>query len=633
MILCGPGLPDALAAEWSTTLASLRATTAGTLVINRGWDLDWERRQWVASSRAGDEHVSVRIYDAEVIVGPRWVPGSDAGCAGCAEVRERTVLEHPLLIDLAAPRSVPRTALPMLVELLSAALGGLDRSRLGPGELYAVGDGRVRRHRVPRSFNCPVCAHLPFQPDGDWRPDPVVLHRRPADPEDPARSAEGARLFVKDALRDRLVDDRYGPVRAMLRDARAPFAMSMAVQPDSAAWGYGRAITFAETEPVAILEVYERLGGFPFDSPVVVGIPFTEVSDHAVSPTVLGQHTEEQLAHPSCKVMRSSETTPFDWVWGTDLRNGDQMLVPAEIGFFQYEYRFKLERRIARTAGPSYHLKHFHESSSGCAAGANLEEAALHSLFELAERDAFLISWHRAEPLPCIEDSSITDPECQALLDLIHARGFDTHVLVATQDIELPIFWVLAVNRTHGYPASFSSGGSGANPSNAIRGALREVAQLVTMNHDWDRPTIEPMFADPWLLEELEQHPQLYALPETLPRVTASLGGARIALADAFPDWPDTLRRAGSGDVRGSLDHVRGLFAAAGLEQVVLVDQSTREHRDIGVAVAKAVVPGITSMCFGHAQQRLLGLPRLTAALAGSGRVDRAIPYDPHPFP
>jgi ribosomal protein S12 methylthiotransferase accessory factor len=44
-------------------------------------------------------------------------------------------------------------------------------------------------------------------------------------------------------------------------------------------------------------------------------------------------------------------------------------------------------------------------------------------------------------------------------------------------------------------------------------------------------------------------------------------------------------------------------------------------------------VPHSLPMCFGLAHQRLDGLHRLTAALAGTGQEGRRPPYDPHPFP
>jgi ribosomal protein S12 methylthiotransferase accessory factor len=141
------------------------------------------------------------------------------------------------------------------------------------------------------------------------------------------------------------------------------------------------------------------------------------------------------------------------------------------------------------------------------------------------------------------------------------------------------------------------------------------------------------MLDDPWLVDQLDDHIRLHALPEKRDRVTAVLGGPETTLAEAFPGWPDRLRRASGGRVRGALEYVAGLYRDAGLERIVLVDQSTREHTDLGLAVVKAVVPGIVPMCFGHAQQRLAGLERLSAALAGTPGAGRDIPYDPHPFP
>lgn len=117
------------------------------------------------------------------------------------------------------------------------------------------------------------------------------------------------------------------------------------------------------------------------------------------------------------------------------------------------------------------------------------------------------------------------------------------------------------------------------------------------------------MAEDPWLVEELEDHVRFSSIPETRDRALAGLGGPAVTLEDAFPDWPGRLERAAGGDVRGTLEFVSSLFADAGLGRIVVVDQTSREHADAGIAVARAVVPGIVPMCFGHAQQRLDGLP------------------------
>ena len=78
------------------------------------------------------------------------------------------------------------------------------------------------------------------------------------------------------------------------------------------------------------------------------------------------------------------------------------------MGFYQYRYPV--------VSDAPEHARRIHfiaESSSGSALGGSYEEARLHSLFELAERDAFLLSWHRRQALPRIAADTITDQECR----------------------------------------------------------------------------------------------------------------------------------------------------------------------------------------------------------------------------
>ncbi|ABD13546.1 hypothetical protein ThrDRAFT_03730 [Frankia casuarinae] len=618
---------------WHEALADLPDAVGSTVSLGIGWDLAWEREQWRSAVEDRRSHLSVRLYADETLIGPLWAPATDAGCSGCAEVRSRVVRAHPMVEALQVPTEVPLPRSPLLPELLAAAVQHLTAQPLGPGELYAVGTGSTRRHRVPRSSGCPLCGARTTGTATAPPPGRLVLHDHPADPHDPTRGLTGRRLLAPGALRRRTVDPRFGPVREVVRESRAPYAMSMAALPNAPAMGYARAVDFETAEPVAVLEAYERLGGFPYEASVIEDVAYQEVAEHAVDPASLGGYTAQQLAHPSTRVTPSFPSTPMDWVWGHDLATGRPLLVPADIGFYQYDHRFKRSHHAAQRAAPHDRRRYFHDSSSGCALGGSLEEAALHSLFELAERDAFLIAWHCAVPLPAIDPASITDPASRRLLDLIDSRGFDAHLLVATQDIDLPVVWALAMNRERHFPATFSAAGSGCNPASVVRSALWELGQIVTDPVTWTRADIEPMLADPWLVEELDDHLRLYTLPQTLGRVTPVLGGLRVPLDEAFPGWPDRLREEAKGSVLRALRAMQERFARAGLDRIVLVDQSTREHRDLQVAVAKAVVPGIIPMCFGHAQQRLLGLPRLTAALAGTPTADRPCPYDPHPFP
>ncbi|MFD4175375.1 TOMM precursor leader peptide-binding protein, partial [Streptomyces anulatus] len=354
-VVCAPALSDDAGTEWGAVLEPLGASGDGTVGANLGWDLDWEREQ--LRSAGGREHLSVRVYGDEVLVGPRWVPGTDSGCAGCAELRSRLVIDHPLTDDLSRPTSRVAPRRPFLPELIRAALARLADRPLGPGELYAVGARGTRTHRVPRHFACPLCApEIPEQPVGR-PPGPLALRSRPAAADNPGRAAAGAGLVRPGALRSRLVDPRFGPVLAQQRELLAPFAMSMALQPDAVALGYARETTFAKADPIAILEVYERLSGFPHQAPLVEGVSYAELvsaeggAEVAIRPAAFGEYTEEQAARPTARIERVTDDTPMDWAWGHDLADGRPRLVPAELAFFQYDYRYGRQQRAARPGG------------------------------------------------------------------------------------------------------------------------------------------------------------------------------------------------------------------------------------------------------------------------------------------
>jgi ribosomal protein S12 methylthiotransferase accessory factor len=612
----GPAV-DAETRSWLlTSLAGLPGSRP--TAVNAGWSLAWEHAAW---QRSESELLSIRLFADEVQAGPLWSAGAGAGCSGCAERRARLVRGHPLADQLDQPVAGPRPGSPGQPEWLGIAVAEIAARPLAPGELVAVGGNGAGRHQIHRVPRCPVCGTP--APDPRRRPRAVAFPSPPVLPDDPLRAAPAQLPLDAAAMRRRLVNPRFGPVVQVRPETRAPFAMSGAVLPGAPALGYGRSLTFGNAEPVAVLEAYERLGGFPQPGLILPGVPYREVAGQALDPATLGGYTPEQFARPTCRVIPSDEATPLDWAWGHRLGSGEPVLVPAEIAFFRYLHGVP--------GGAGRGPRHFEDCSSGCALGGSLTEAVLHALLELHERDAFLLAWHRAAPLPRIDPASLGDALSRKLLGIIAARGFETHLLVTTADIDLPAVWALAVDPRGGYPASYSAAGAGVEPAKAVRSALWELAQLVCEPPWWDRARIEPMLDDPWLVDELDDHIALYTLPEMLPRVTTVLGGRLGSLDEAFPGWPECFTSAAGGGLRGALDQVRERFRAAGLDQIAVVDQSTEEHLDLGLRVVKAVVPGIVPMCFGQAEQRLLGLDRL-ARVIPAGRAG-TIPYDPHPFP
>jgi ribosomal protein S12 methylthiotransferase accessory factor len=613
-LMLGPGAPaDWPWHQWTDRLAQCVVAVSGS------FDADWERR---ALDAGRDLHVpvmSVRVTPTEVLIGPLWTRGSGAGCAGCAHIRDQAD----------SPTGTGPTT-PGLASLTADYLGALAVAPLTSGELAAIhANGAIRRHRVRHTNACEVCGDP--RPVAPARPlvmaEPRTLVRRPSKHAVPTRGVAPFGLD-RDRMHAALVDRRFGPVTKINRKSRAPFAMTEVVLSPNSYAGFGRAMTYRDAEAVAILEAFERQAGAP-DRQVLTTTSRRDLGSAAIDPTTLGDYTDRQRAAPGFRLRRYDEDAPMDWVWGHRLRDGQPVLVPAEIGFWRYRYPADQD---ASQPTASF----FEDSSSGSALGGSFEEASLHALLELVERDAFLLAWHRACPLPAIDPTSIADRECTLLLHAIRQRGYDVHLLAASADIPLPVVWALATREDGLFPATFCAAGSSPEPAAAVRSALWEVGQLVAAGQSLNEDTARELLADPWSVRQLDQHVQINALPEKAGRATAVLGGPRVRLADAFPGWPGCFVAGARGDVTGGLEHLAALYDAAGLDEIILVEQSTSDYHDMGLAAVKAVVPGIVPMCFGQAHQRLAGLPRLERALHDARGVAVSpdeIPFDPHPFP
>ena len=354
--------------------------------------------------------------------------GEPGGCAGCVWVREQwtwlATREAEVMSKSSGP--VSEGGYPVLLAaVVQSCASALSIAPLAPGELVTVNDqGVIRRHRVRRSFRCQVCG--PPSPASaasasaasanpalvSSKPGPIRLLPRPTTARPPVRTTPGPFNLDVDAMRAELTDPRFGPVTKVLRDRGMPFALTEISVAGGSPPGYGRASTFREAEMIGYFEALERYAGYPHVAPMVRGVSYRQLDEPALDPASLGHYAPQQYSFGQTRVRPYDDDTPMDWTWALPLQGTEPVLVPADVAFYQYQYP-------AAATGPVSARNYFYESSSGCALGGNLEEAALHSLLELAERDAFQIAWHRAQPLPWLDPDDITDPESRLLMGQI----------------------------------------------------------------------------------------------------------------------------------------------------------------------------------------------------------------------
>ncbi|PWV44321.1 TOMM precursor leader peptide-binding protein [Nocardiopsis sp. L17-MgMaSL7] len=561
------------------------------------------------------------------ILGP-WTPDGAAGCARCAGLWRADVEG-----ELAPAPPAPDHLLPLWGDVFSALATATDPADLRL-HLLALDcrTGEVTRHGfVPH----PSCGHcfpdsqgLSVEEPGDTleltAPLPVV--------GDTLRT----RAMDRDDLRDRLLDFRFGPVAHVYRDEESPLALMTCetVAPGHASreGGYGRSTRFTASEVPAFLEGVERVtGGRRLTGAATVHGSYADVAEDAVDPAALGLHEPEWYGHPSFAPVPYTPRTPTTWVWGWSTRERRRVLVPEHVAYW---HAGRAEERF------------LYESSNGCAVGGTLAEAVLYGLFEVVERDAFLLAWYSRTRLRLIEGAD--DPDLAHLTDLLTERGLTLRLFDLTSDLGIPTVLATVTApeeavRAGRAPALSLATGTHLDPRRALMAAVEETATNALMYPKWVRmrPSVSvercrPMLDDPTLVRTLEDHTGLHGLWEARPMWEfLEHPSGEVALDRLTEGRPPSFAGTDLASVlRARLAAVHGL----GLD-VVVVDQSSAPYTAAtGTRAVKVIVPGALPMTFGHTHRRTRSLERLTRA---SALFEGGVPWeapgrtypDPHPFP
>lgn len=580
--------------------------------------------------------VPVGLYGHHAVVGP-VAPAGGRGCPRCLARRWQSVRAGFLrdALEQGGPTratGTPPWGIGFVVDALAA--------------LVTAADGHPRAVRHPWVWLLDLetlrVARFPLVPDGEC---PSCASR----PDD---TAEGARIcleaapeFAPGSFRTRPLsaydlplEAFANPVTGMLGPSVAPDLTSASTSSAVGAfttrsgaylrecyWG-GHTGAYGTSVRVGLLEGLERYAGMRARArrPVVTAT-LEELGDTAVDPRVTGLYPDTFDA-AAVGAPGFAPDVPVRWVWGWSLRDARPVLVPEVVAY--YHAPGGIRRRFVQ------------ESSNGCASGGSPAEAVHHGLMETIERDAFLLAWFGRARLPEIDPASSARPATRAMVDRLamygyRARFFDTR-------ISFPVPVVTAVaERIDGGPGLLCFGaGASLDPEDALAGGLCEIAtDSVNLRRRTAREErrLRRMAADFDEVRVLHDHPLLYGLPE-MGRYTDFLlrgrdDGERVPLASLAPDRP----RPRPADLRADVEAVVAAVTARGFD-VVVVDQSAPEQRELGLSTVKVLVPGLIPIDFGWSRQRGPWLPRTRTALREAGLREADLTPDdcnpaPHPFP
>jgi ribosomal protein S12 methylthiotransferase accessory factor len=267
-------------------------------------------------------------------------------------------------------------------------------------------------------------------------------------------------------------------------------------------------------------------------------------------------------------------------------------------------------------------------TSSGVACAATPERAVATALYELVERDAFMLVWASRLSLPLLDWSG--DPELRRLDERYFACTGLRHSAV-----DLSVFFGVPVvlGVVHGLEGRLGALGVGAGCAATVQTAWRKALAEAFDVHAHVR---DALVRDPGLArgaaEEIgsfDDHIFFYGAPERA-RAASFLDASSVRrpVADVTP-LPDL-------DDHGQVGELVGRLASRGVDAYA-VDVTAPDVRDAGFCVVRVVCPQLCALDVVD-RARFLGGTRLYRAAYEAGLVERPLELadlnrDPHPFP
>lgn len=235
--------------------------------------------------------------------------------------------------------------------------------------------------------------------------------------------------------------------------------------------------------------------------------------------------------------------------------------------------------------------------SNGSASGNTIEEAVLQGFFELVERDAVALWWYNMLRKPSVDLDSFDEPYFSELVRIYKGMDRDIWVLEITSDLGIPAFAAVSCSTAHKEERIIVGLGCHLDAGVAVSRALTEMNQML--------PAVQQ-------LNNLgESYPDNEAL-QWLRNVT------RLNQPYLVPDEAQNLKSAAdyplrhSGDLLEDILTCKRIVEAKGME-MLLLDQT---RPDIGVSVAKVIVPGLRHFWARFGPGRLYDVPVRMGLLA-----------------
>ncbi len=569
--------------------------------------------------------IFVLALDDNLFIMKRTKP--NGGCIRCLQLRRMGFRSPAEIIAIARGYTIDTLPLvwltPFVKDVFVAMLDLIENNEsawLSVGWQLGLRDLKITPFVLEQDSSCTVCREVIPKPFQD---NPVRLQSRMKQRVDSYRICNVEDLGID-------VSRFVNPVCGMLGSAYysnrldAYHAQTSGAFLDPAVLGVpvtwtGHKTSFDSSLMVGILEGLERHSGlYPRDVPTVTA-RFSEVRDHALDPRHCGLY-EDHTYEEKKGIVRFDEDLLLQWVWGYSLTEERSMLVASQMAFYG-------------------HSDIVIGNSNGCATGSCLEEAIFYALMELVERDAFLLHWYAKMIPPKINPKTMHDKKIKFILERIRVAGYEVHLLDSRLDLPVPTVMAVLLRNDNELGAFSLASGASFNPQEAIESALSEVTTHIHRFEDRaraaQRKKLLHALDDYTLITKMADHSLFYAYPEAAHLASFLTQGNVHSYDDAYAGWIEA--RPNSRDLKRDIEYCISFLQAAGMPQVIIVDQSSPEQLRLGVRTVRAIVPGLMPLDFGYGCCRAIHLERTYAVPLKFGKRQEPMGPEhlyrvPHPF-
>ncbi len=251
-----------------------------------------------------------------------------------------------------------------------------------------------------------------------------------------------------------------------------------------------------------------------------------------------------------------SEDVVLRWVWGYDILKEEEILVPVSAVFHPYT--------------PLGDLHLFRTNTNGLASGNTIEEAILHGLMEVIERDA----WSLAELSKSGGKVISTDsPLVNGLIEKFRNAGVEILLRDITSDLKIPVVAAVSDDVVLKDPALLTIGfGAHSEPEVACIRAILEVAQSRLVQIQGARE------------DTIKAEIMRRAGYDRMKRINRHWfeRNDEIELKE--------LSGFSTEDIKEDIELTLSLLRKRGFERVIVVDLTRKE---LGVPTVRVIVPGL----------------------------------------